>query len=176
MRYPGSIGVRAVNRLERDRPEPARGSRTAATTAAGLVVAVVAAAAAACGGGGKPTTPATTPATPAPATTPARTSSPAVPSSPGATRTVVPVSETEYKISLSRTTFPAGTYTFIAKNDGKTAHALRIEGPGVTAATGSIAPGQSANLTVMLHPGRYNLDCPVDNHEALGMKQEITVT
>jgi plastocyanin len=144
---------------------------------------VVAAAAAACGGGGKPTTPATPTARPtagasipAGPSSPASPSSPAGPSSPGATGTVVPVSETEFKIGLAQTTFRAGTYTFAVKNDGKATHALRIEGSGLTAKTGNLAPGQSANLTVTLHPGSYDLDCPVDNHEALGMKKEITVT
>jgi uncharacterized cupredoxin-like copper-binding protein len=174
MRNPGSIragsrrpGARP-NRFEGDRPEPTRRSRTGAATAAGL--AVVAAAAAACGGGGKPPTPAAPPAR-----TSAGASSPAGPSSPGATGTVVPVSETEFKIKFSPTTFRAGTYTFTAKNDGQAPHALRISGPGVTAATGNLAPGRSANLTVTLRPGRYDLDCPVDNHAQLGMKQEITV-
>jgi plastocyanin len=144
---------------------------------------VVVAAAAACGGGGKPTASATPTARPTAGTSipagpssPASPSSPAGPSSPGATGTVVPVSETEFKIGLSHTAFRAGTYTFTAKNAGRATHALRIEGSGLTAKTGNIAPGQSANLTVALRPGRYDLDCPVDNHEALGMKQEITVT
>jgi plastocyanin len=183
MRNPGIIRAGAgsrrashrPHRFERESLHQARGSRAGAATAAGLVV--VAAAAAACGGGGKPTTPATPTARPTAGTaSPAGPSSPASPSSPGATGTVVPVSETEFKIGLSQTTFRAGTYTFTAKNDGQTTHALRIEGSGLTAKTGNLAPGQSANLTVTLHPGRYDLDCPVDDHEALGMKREITVT
>jgi uncharacterized cupredoxin-like copper-binding protein len=90
----------------------------------------------------------------------------------------VPTSETEFKIALPRTSFTAGTYTFAAKNDGGAPHALRIEGPGIAGGTETptLSPGQSANLTVMLRPGRYELDCPVGNHAELGMKQEIMVT
>jgi hypothetical protein len=133
--------------------------------AAGL--AVLAITAAACSGG----TPSTS------AAPPTRTSAIASHSmSPGEAATVVPVSETEFKIRLPRTTFPAGNYTFLAKNDGRAPHALRITGPGVWSLTGTLEPGQSVNLTVTLRPGRYDLDCPVDNHAALGMKQTITVT
>jgi uncharacterized cupredoxin-like copper-binding protein len=88
---------------------------------------------------------------------------------------IVPVSETEFKIALPRTSFKAGTYTFVVKNNGRAPHALRVRGPGVAAVTRTLSPGQSANLTVTLRRGRYQLDCPVDNHAALGMRLEITV-
>jgi uncharacterized cupredoxin-like copper-binding protein len=97
-------------------------------------------------------------------------------SSPVAKRTmIVPVSETEFKIALPRTRFRAGTYTFVVKNNGRAPHALRVRGPGVAAVTRTLLPGQSANLTVTLRRGRYELDCPIGNHAALGMRREITV-
>jgi uncharacterized cupredoxin-like copper-binding protein len=89
---------------------------------------------------------------------------------------IVPVSETEFKIGLPRTSFKAGTYTFVVRNNGRAPHSLRISGPGVAAATRTLSAGQSAKLTVTLRRGRYELDCPVDNHAALGMRRGITVT
>jgi hypothetical protein len=88
---------------------------------------------------------------------------------------VVPVSEIDFRIRLPRTSFKPGTYTFAVRNDGRAPHSLRIMGPGVKSTTRTLAPGQSANLTVTLRRGHYILDCPVDNHAALGMRQGIVV-
>jgi len=92
-----------------------------------------------------------------------------------APRFVVPVSETEFRIWLPRTSFRAGIYTFAVRNIGRAPHSLRIVGPGVNRATRVLWPRQSANLTVLLRPGRYLLDCPVDNHAARGMRVFIVV-
>jgi len=104
------------------------------------------------------------------------TGTPATTSSPTATGSVVAVSETEYKIELPRTSFPAGRYTFVVTNQGKEPHALRVEGQGVKTETPTIEPGGSAVLAVTLQPGEYVLDCPVDDHAKLGMQQDITVS
>ncbi|MBL7501006.1 hypothetical protein I6A84_26265 [Frankia sp. CNm7] len=131
--------------------------------AAGL--ALLAMTVVACGGGESAIpgeTPAGTPAT--------------APGSASPTATAVGITETDYKIALGRTSFPAGTYAFVVKNDGQTPHALHIEGSGIEAETPTILPGGSATLTVTLGVGEYELDCPVDGHEELGMAQKITVT
>ncbi|TFE27027.1 hypothetical protein E0F15_17130 [Frankia sp. B2] len=130
---------------------------------------------AACGGTTTPT-PRPTP------TTPASVSAKPSPTGPltsagtaGATK--VTVTETEFVIKLSRNTFTPGIYTFVTQNAGHVTHALRIEGPGLhEATTKDLAPGESEDLTVTLQPGTYELDCPVDNHESLGMKLDITVS
>ena len=85
---------------------------------------------------------------------------------------------TEYAITLDATTFPAGTYTFVAKEEGQAPHAVSIEGPGVnTVSTDVLNPGDAdAALTVDLSPGTYILWCPVGNHRAQGMETTITVT
>ena len=46
--------------------------------------------------------------------------------------TTVRVTEKEYTLMLSRSSFRAGTYTFVAMNRGKLTHALAITGPGLT--------------------------------------------
>ncbi|MDF3148714.1 MULTISPECIES: cupredoxin domain-containing protein [unclassified Streptomyces] len=92
---------------------------------------------------------------------------------PGTTR--VDVKMTDYKMQLSRTTLEAGDYTFVAKNDGQHDHALEIEGSGTEEETRTLAPGESANLTITLKDGTYEVYCPVDGHKDLGMKTELTV-
>jgi plastocyanin len=98
-------------------------------------------------------------------------------SASGAPRQTISVSEKEY--SLTPASFHVaepGTYAFKATNDGTVAHALEIEGNGVEARTGSIDPGSSGTLTVKLQKtGSYEIYCPIDEHEAMGMKGELTV-
>ncbi|MGW7260945.1 cupredoxin domain-containing protein [Streptomyces sp. NPDC054834] len=90
--------------------------------------------------------------------------------------TTVTVRLTEYKLALSSKTFKAGDYTFVAENDGHIVHSLEIEGPGgETRLSHDLQPGQSEQLRIMLKKGAYELYCPVDGHEGLGMKMDITV-
>lgn len=56
-----------------------------------------------------------------------------------------------------------------------TDHAIGIEGGGVENQTSRVSPGQSADLTVELKAGQYEMYCPVDSHKDKGMKTEITV-
>ena len=90
--------------------------------------------------------------------------------------TRVTVTETEYALKLSRSSFTPGTYTFVADNAGKITHALSIDGPGVEdAKTKNLQGGQEAALTVTLKKGTYDLYCPVTGHKQLGMNKEIQV-
>lgn len=85
------------------------------------------------------------------------------------------VSEKEFSIS-DPGTVKAGKVTFTASNDGSVDHVLEIDGPGVQGkATGTIAPGKSAKVTVTLEQGAYTLTCPVDGHTGLGMKLAVKV-
>jgi uncharacterized cupredoxin-like copper-binding protein len=100
----------------------------------------------------------------------------AVPASAASKATQVKAVETDFHIALSKSTFKPGKYTFVAQNKGKTTHALMINGPGIKMAmTKDLSPGQSANLTVTLKKGAYDIDCPVPGHKALGMNVNITV-
>ena len=91
--------------------------------------------------------------------------------------TTVTVSESEFSLHVSQTAFPPGKYSFTAKNTGQVSHAVAISGPGVpTTQTAAIDPGGSAELTVTLQKGSYELWCPVDGHRSLGMDTHIQVS
>jgi uncharacterized cupredoxin-like copper-binding protein len=88
--------------------------------------------------------------------------------------TTVQVTETEFKIALPSTTLKAGKITFDVKNDGKIQHDLAIV--GMKEKTKLIAPGGSAQLTITLKPGKFELYCSVPGHKAAGMDLKITVS
>jgi uncharacterized cupredoxin-like copper-binding protein len=88
--------------------------------------------------------------------------------------TTVDVKETEFKIALTPTELKAGKITFKVTNAGKIPHDLAVKETGDK--TELIPAGGSAELTVTLKPGTYELLCTVPGHEAAGMKLSITVT
>ena len=90
--------------------------------------------------------------------------------------TSVPVSETEFKITLPKSTLAAGSYSFEVKNDGKIEHDLVVQGNGVDEKTPTIAPGKSATLKVDLKPGTYDVYCSIPGHKQAGMDLKLTVT
>ncbi|WP_207507807.1 hypothetical protein [Klenkia brasiliensis] len=89
--------------------------------------------------------------------------------------TEVDVSATEFAFTLSQQEFAPGEYTFVLSDDGSAPHALTITGPGVDETSDDVRPGDSAELTVTLQPGDYELLCPVGDHTARGMRMTITV-
>jgi uncharacterized cupredoxin-like copper-binding protein len=90
--------------------------------------------------------------------------------------TSVPVSETEFKITMPKTTLAAGSYSFEVANDGKIDHDLVIQGNGVDEKTPTIAPGKSATLNVELKPGTYDVYCSIPGHKQAGMDLKLTVS
>ena len=85
----------------------------------------------------------------------------------------VKVVESEFKIVTSKD-FKAGEVTFDVRNGGKLPHDLAIK--GTPEKTKLIPPGGSAELTVTLKAGTYELYCTVPGHEQAGMKLNITVS
>ena len=90
---------------------------------------------------------------------------------------IIQVNETEMSLDPTDITLQQpGAYVFRAVNVGNVVHSLRIEGNGIEEQeTRDIGPGESADLAVTLSPGTYELDCPVGNHEELGMRGSVTV-
>ena len=120
------------------------------------------------------TTTATVPTTPQQTTTGATTTQATTTASTKPAAAKVPVSETEFKITLASTNLKAGEITFEAKNDGKIPHDLAIKQTGDK--TKLIQPGGTAELKVTLKAGTYELYCSVPGHEAAGMKVNVTVS
>jgi hypothetical protein len=88
----------------------------------------------------------------------------------------IAVSETEYSIALSPTPVVAGTYTFTVTNDGGSSHNLFISGPGIELTeTPTIAPTQTASVTVTLVPGTYEIWSNVRDDKIAGMDVFFTV-
>ncbi len=85
----------------------------------------------------------------------------------------VQVSESEFRIALAGYKAKAGKFTFNVKNAGKIPHDLAIRGGPKTKL---IQPGATAQLVVMLKPGKYHLYCSVPGHEQAGMKVDITLS
>jgi uncharacterized cupredoxin-like copper-binding protein len=120
------------------------------------------------------TSPATTSlATP---TTPATSSATAQTGPPPSTGTPVTATEREFEITLSRTSFTPGTYTFTIKNVGTLKHDLIFDGPGLNDVGSSLLlPGSTGSLTVTLAAGTYDVFCGVPGHKAMGMDLHIAV-
>ena len=89
----------------------------------------------------------------------------------------VPVTESEFKITVPAEKLAAGEFTFDVRNDGKIQHDLVVSGSGVkgTAKTPLLNAGQSGKLTVTLAAGTYTLYCSVPGHRAAGMVAKLTV-
>jgi uncharacterized cupredoxin-like copper-binding protein len=90
--------------------------------------------------------------------------------------TSVQASETEFKITLPKSTLAAGSYAFDVKNDGKIDHDFVVQGNGVDERTPIIHPGDSATLNVDLKPGTYDVYCSVPGHKQAGMDLKLTVS
>jgi len=85
--------------------------------------------------------------------------------------------EAEFSISIGGDTVAAGPYLITVDNQGNATHDLVVEQNGATiAGTPSIAPGQSASLSVTLKPGTYAFYCSIGNHRAMGMELTVHVT
>jgi uncharacterized cupredoxin-like copper-binding protein len=69
-----------------------------------------------------------------------------------------------------------GYYGIEVVNDGDVPHALAVEGHGVDERTRELEPGESQTLLVLLTKGgTYRVYCPVDGHEAQGMRATLEV-
>jgi uncharacterized cupredoxin-like copper-binding protein len=90
--------------------------------------------------------------------------------------TSVGVVEKDFSITLDKTSFAPGDYTFAIKNQGSFRHNLTIEGPGVDSkASPTMGGGESGTLTVTLQKGTYELSCSLPGHKDKGMDLKITV-
>jgi plastocyanin len=95
----------------------------------------------------------------------------------------VTIKETEWKLSPSRVTLSKpGTYAFKAEDRGDDQHSLTIVGASVKGPGGEVQlnkavnPGQNGVLRVTFEKaGTYQMYCPIDGHEELGLKGKVVV-
>jgi uncharacterized cupredoxin-like copper-binding protein len=76
------------------------------------------------------------------------------------------------KTSLSA---KAGKVTITMDNPSPVSHAVGIKGNGVDQDGTVVQMGGKSTVTADLKPGSYEFYCPVDGHEAAGMKGTLTV-
>lgn len=92
------------------------------------------------------------------------------------TNDVIEIVETDFALDPETVMVEkAGEVTFRISNDGATTHALEIEGDGLEEESDAIAPGDSADLTVAVEAGEYELYCPIGNHREQGMEGTVEV-
>jgi uncharacterized cupredoxin-like copper-binding protein len=105
----------------------------------------------------------------------------------GGPATTIAATEKDFAIALDKASVPAGAVTFNVKNDGPSPHNLSVlpgngasKQQGVTGKpiqeTPNIDSGKTANLTVNLQPGTYQILCSIPGHVQLGMIIQFTVT
>ncbi|HVS29709.1 MAG TPA: cupredoxin domain-containing protein [Solirubrobacteraceae bacterium] len=103
----------------------------------------------------------------------------ATPPAQPAASAAITVSEADYKLNPAKTTVKAGSLKIAITNDGKTDHALAIEGAGPNGSelkSATVAAGAKTSLTTAnLKPGTYQWYCPIDGHKKLGMQGTLTV-
>ena len=91
----------------------------------------------------------------------------------------------EYRVLPEHIEVRAGRITLTARNSGRLTHNLavvRFERPlgdeqekQYGKPTRTLFPGQSAETTVTLKPGKYRLVCTIANHDNLGQYAELKV-
>jgi plastocyanin len=79
------------------------------------------------------------------------------------------------KFNTTTLSAKAGKVTVTMDNASQTPHAVEIEGNGVQKETETVTGADAPPITVDLKAGTYTYFCPVDGHEAAGMKGTLTV-
>ena len=90
---------------------------------------------------------------------------------------VVRILVTEYRLVPQSVRARPGELKIYVHNDGRLTHNLSVaRGPRTTGETQPIRPGQSAQLTVTLTPGRYFMSSTILSDRDLGIYGTLTVT
>jgi hypothetical protein len=90
----------------------------------------------------------------------------------------VQVTETEYRLALSRLSVRAGPAIVEVVNFGMDPHDLVLQGRGRGSKPRSVEtlePRGRADLEVRLAPGRYDLWCSLPGHRERGMRAVLVV-
>jgi uncharacterized cupredoxin-like copper-binding protein len=114
-------------------------------------------------------------ATPSPVVTaPTVTVAPPASTCANPTASTVNVSLFEYGITLSQSSVPCGTVTFMVTNTGAISHSFDVVG---VAAGPVLAPAGTTTVTAnFTKAGSFHYQCDVGNHAAMGMAGTLTVS
>ncbi|MGH7447801.1 MAG: cupredoxin domain-containing protein, partial [Longimicrobiales bacterium] len=69
---------------------------------------------------------------------------------------------TEWSVTLSQDSVPAGAIAFNVSNTGTVTHRFEVEGNGEEWETEDVAPGTDVTMSVSLSPGTYKVYCPIE--------------
>jgi plastocyanin len=84
-------------------------------------------------------------------------------------------SKTQLKFSTSTVRVSHGKVTLLMGNPSSTQHAIAIKGHGIRKLGKTVGKNGTSRVTVTLKKGTYTFFCPVDGHEAAGMKGKLIV-
>lgn len=86
---------------------------------------------------------------------------------------------TEWSVTLSQDSVPAGPIAFNVRNSGSVVHRFEVEGNGEEWESEDIAAGDEVTMSLNLEPGVYEVYCPIVaggvNHEERGMTTSLRV-
>jgi plastocyanin len=141
-----------------------------------MCVALAAFAVAGCGSSNKKSSSSSASSTPAPAAPAPTTTTPSGGGGGKSTNlTLAADSSGQLKFDKAKLSAKAGNVTITMDNPSPVQHAIGVKGNGVDKDGKPVGMGAKSTVTVALKPGTYEFYCPVDGHEAAGMKGTLTV-
>jgi plastocyanin len=92
--------------------------------------------------------------------------------------TTVNLRASKTKLAFNHKTLTAkkGSVTLVMANPSGFPHAVAVKGHGLNKKGKTVNKGGTSRVTVTLKKGTYTFYCPVDGHEAGGMKGKIIVS
>jgi plastocyanin len=93
-------------------------------------------------------------------------------------KTTVSLSASKSKLAFNKKTIRAkkGSVTLVMANPSGFPHAVAVKGHGLNKKGKTVNKGGTSRVTVTLKKGTYTFYCPVDGHEAGGMKGKVIVS
>ena len=145
--------------------------------AAALCAALAAFAVAGCGSSNKKASSSSSAAQPAPAPAPSTSGSSGSGGGGGKSTNLTLAADSggQLKFDKTKLSAKAGNVTITMDNPSPVQHAIGVKGSGLDKDGKPVGMGGKSTVTVALKPGTYTFYCPVDGHEAAGMKGTLTV-
>jgi plastocyanin len=92
--------------------------------------------------------------------------------------TTFTLSASKSKLAFNKKTIRAkkGSVRLVMANPSGFPHAIAVKGHGINKKGKTVNKGGTSRVTVTLKKGTYTFYCPVDGHEAGGMKGKLIVS